>query len=503
MLLSCSVSSFAQSSDWGIRVLLGSEFDIDKSYVPKSIIAANRNRIIGYAKVNTNETWLDEQILELYDKELGRIGHVKPILGTYGQDDYQFTEFACAGDACLTIGKREDHNHQQVTYGAVAINLNNLTAADTVSVLSNMKLIADEQVVHKGEFFVASSPDGSHVATLEVPLKRLGEKVELKLNVYNGLGSIEWQNHLDLNVGIEAITPNELYVLNYGIAVVLSGLTTSMSSSGQLDQPGYNVAVFHGDNPPISVNVLIEGWRISYARADINGRGNLVFAGFLSKTQGPIATGWFYREISLADGSVISSSEGAFTADFVLLGGNYSKNEVYSGYEAGKEYGIPEFAMRDLVITDDGAVICGEAFIIKEDKGLNFDYGEVVCVKVSRSGEMLWTRKLTKHQHSINDNGIYSSVLFGAKRNEFFAIFNDTPKNIKNVDGKPDVCNLDQGDVTTVAVRIDNSGNVEKRVLFDKEDLNLCPTQGFRAMEHLYAYRLGKKKAQLIRFDFD
>ena len=45
------------------------------------------------------------------------------------------------------------------------------------------------------------------------------------------------------------------------------------------------------------------------------------------------------------------------------------------------------------------------------------------------NGNHLWTERVPKFQHSINDYGYYSSFTFGSNQNNLYLFFNDTDRN--------------------------------------------------------------------------
>ncbi len=59
----------------------------------------------------------------------------------------------------------------------------------------------------------------------------------------------------------------------------------------------------------------------------------------------------------------------------------------------------------------------------------NYNYNSIIVAYFDENGNHLWTDRVPKFQHSINDYGYYSSFTFGANQNNLYLFFNDTDRN--------------------------------------------------------------------------
>lgn len=108
----------------------------------------------------------------------------------------------------------------------------------------------------------------------------------------------------------------------------------------------------------------------------------------------------------------------------------------------------------------------------------------IFIINVDKDGSIQSLVHIPKYQHTINDNGIWSSVLIMEKDDRLILVYNDNPKNmsanlktIKDVDAMNFV-----GKAILVAAEVFNDGTVKKTKLSDNatRKIVLLPEQGFR-----------------------
>jgi hypothetical protein len=99
----------------------------------------------------------------------------------------------------------------------------------------------------------------------------------------------------------------------------------------------------------------------------------------------------------------------------------------------------------------------------------HYYYNDIILVKFTPAGEILWTQKVPKTQHTVNDSGFYSSYCLVITKGKICFVFNDSPKNL-TADGNEKATNYRPTKSVVVLVSVDQSGQVTKQPIFNALD---------------------------------
>jgi hypothetical protein len=228
--------------------------------------------------------------------------------------------------------------------------------------------------------------------------------------------------------------------------------------------------------------------------------GNILLGGFYGN--GSSATG-IYVSILNQDGVIKDEQFHDIPLDII----NQNKSERTQQKNAkkedkGREIGIYELDLDDIVINDDGSMLLlGEVYYMRVTTSYNastksttttyhYYYLEMFTSKISVSGEMLWMNKLVKNQYRRSSGGGYGIRIGAAAYNtrannydlsykflttgsEHYLLYLDNVKNLglaQNEYPKRHVSGAG-GFLTAYKVN-DESGEVSKLSLFDMRDVN-------------------------------
>ncbi len=150
-----------------------------------------------------------------------------------------------------------------------------------------------------------------------------------------------------------------------------------------------------------------------------------------------------------------------------------------------------EYDLEDIVLRDDGgAILIGEQYFVREVTTTDFQgninisyhyyYNDIIVISIDPEGQIEWTEKIAKRQHTVNDNGLFSSYALAIVGDKLNLIFNDNAKNLatsKMTKGKAKgvVYDFTKRFKSSVAVlvQIDSDGRQVKEALFNAKEAEL------------------------------
>ena len=204
----------------------------------------------------------------------------------------------------------------------------------------------------------------------------------------------------------------------------------------------------------------------------VNPSGNLVGGGFYSEKGTASIKGTFFLSIDAETRQVTGKGIKQFDTDFLEL--------FMSEGKAAKGRELYEYDLRNLVFTEDGGVrLIAEQFyvVVYTYRGPNgqttttyhYYYNDIIVVGFTNEGEVEWITKIPKFQHTVNDQGYFSSFTLATNNDKFYIIYNDHPDNL-NVKEKGRLKNYLGKESVTVMVSISQDGEWKKSIVFDNKE---------------------------------
>jgi hypothetical protein len=234
--------------------------------------------------------------------------------------------------------------------------------------------------------------------------------------------------------------------------------------------------------------------------------------------------GTFFLRIDRATKMITHQSFKEFDKDFIT---SYmtDKEERKAERKAAKddsEVEMYSYELRDIVQREDGgALVLAEQYYwwVETVRTTNangtystrtlyhYVYNDVIVVNVDPSGDIAWAAKVPKRQHSINDDGYYSSFTANTKGGRTYLVFNDSGENLFLQDGgKVDQFELSGKDAMVTLATIDDDGITHREALLspEKRDAKVCPKDCMVLMDgrtFLYASRKKEYRYGVVTFD--
>jgi hypothetical protein len=214
---------------------------------------------------------------------------------------------------------------------------------------------------------------------------------------------------------------------------------------------------------------------ISDITCAVNPAGDLVCAGFYSKSSETAQAGTFFLKIDKASTEVSERNVRDFDKDFLME--FMTERKV----EKGKE--LYNFDIHHFLLRENGsAVMVAEQYFMDivsyynpASRSYNYSYhyyyNDIIVVGFDPRGQVSLQKKITKYQHTVNDGGPFSSFVLVDGGDMLHFIYNDNPDNLHRSETEIAHGNLDNmgnpARSVVVMVSMDMKGNTQRTQLLD------------------------------------
>lgn len=211
---------------------------------------------------------------------------------------------------------------------------------------------------------------------------------------------------------------------------------------------------------------------------------DIICGGFYSEHGKYSIKGSYFMKIDGESWEIAHESTQDFEIDFITQNMTEREEEkAKKKEEKGKNVELYEYDLDNIVIREDGGVILvGEQFFIRVTHSTTYSngvasttthyhyyYNDIIAINISPEGEIEWTQKIAKRQHTVDDGGFFSSYAMAQVDDKLYFFFNDNPKNLGYTgSGKVERMNGKKSVVTMV--ELDSEGNQERESLFSYKD---------------------------------
>ena len=247
----------------------------------------------------------------------------------------------------------------------------------------------------------------------------------------------------------------------------------------------------------ISANtkITLDGKLVNQIRF-FEGKNNSLFAaGTYSNNEGSFTDGIFYSSITKSGDQIDFKSFEIPTDIIKQFTSEKTQKKIDKSEEAGKNIGIENFVLRQILFEDDNIIFAGEKYYynIHVDKEGNETYyyysEEMLIAKVDSEGKLLFIKKLPKKQMARSANppsrynllgmNMFSKVFDGGslgyrliKSSEnYYLLFLDNVKNLELDPNKaPEIHQNGKGGFLTSYQINKESGEVKKLSILDTRD---------------------------------
>jgi hypothetical protein len=261
----------------------------------------------------------------------------------------------------------------------------------------------------------------------------------ISLFAINGSGKTDWSANIKSPVSLQNLTVEEVvyskeapvYILcDYGFDVK-SG--SARENNTDLINSKYALWAYDPEAKFLKeFDIRIKNRWINGISLTFNSAKELIVSGFMNETRNQTINGVFSLKIS-PEMEVMSSNFYKYKRAFF--------EKFVDAKRVDKTKELEDVAIRNcLVLADDSYFIFGEHFYQFTDRNYdprtnitttteNYNYNSIIAAYFDANGNHIWSDRIPKFQHSINDHGYFSSFSAMQYQNEVYLIFNDTERN--------------------------------------------------------------------------
>ena len=342
-----------------------------------------------------------------------------------------------------------------------------------------------------GYFDIRHSADSSKILVMSaLPYSDLEpEEFNLKVFSRNDM-ELLWQKDYKLPYSDKLYHFENLRVDNNGDVHMLGILFNEKVKFVQKKKPNYAYHLITFSEKGKSVNdqeIKLTDKFITDLQFTIRKNGEISCAGFYSDQGTYSIKGTFYLRMDPKTSEVKGSSYKEFDTDFILMGLS-AKQVEKKKKKIEKKDEKPElykYKLDEIILRDDGGlVLIAEQYFVQvvtrtstvngrttTTTTYHYYYNDIIVVNINPEGDIEWSRKIPKYQHTINDGGQYSGYVSMVVDDRIYFVYNDNPKNgYLDKKGEPNRFSyrrFKETDVVIVEVSID--GFKKKSILIQTE----------------------------------
>jgi hypothetical protein len=366
---------------------------------------------------------------------------------------------------------------------------------DKESMTPNGKLIDIVQIDYSGHskwnsglYGYDLSRDSSKILIYyNLPYER-GEAEKFGFKVYdNGMNEL-WSEEIILPYEDKLFSIEDYKVDNGGNVHLVGRLYKEVYKTKRRGNPNYTYQVLsyfdEGKNFK-EYTISLDDRFLTDLQVAITDDQNIVCGGFYSDKGSFSIKGSYFLKVNGETKEIMHKSFKEFGIDFITQNMTERQEKNKKKKESkGKTVELYEYDLDDIVIrSDGGAMLIGEQYYwyttttttTNSNGGTStttiyhYVYNDIIVINIDPEGEIVWTEKIAKRQHTTNDNGFYSSYALAAVGSNLYFFFNDNPKNLEYT-GSGKVYGMNGKKSVVTMVELDSDGKQERESLFAAKD---------------------------------
>jgi hypothetical protein len=343
-----------------------------------------------------------------------------------------------------------------------------------------------------GAFGTYRSPDGTKVLVQVFAPDGDAAPTGIHTEVYDANMESLWTQEIDPSSAYGTSTESK-WLDDDGSILVLGVKYAEKHEQRQLKRANkvyytYHLLVYRkGSSTPEDYPIEVADKFLQDMTLAVGKTGDIICGGLYGNKNSFNVRGAFYLRLDRATKAIVHQSYKEFSDEFITsyMTEKEAKKAERKAERKDEELELPEFDLHDIVRRDDGgAVLLAEQYKVVEVTTYTTDangrttmrtnyhyyYNDAIVVNIDPEGNIEWAAKVPKRQHSVNDQGLYSSFALGVKGSNIYMVFNDTGENLFLRPGdKVKQFELTGKDALVVLATINKDGEVSREALFSPE----------------------------------
>jgi len=322
-----------------------------------------------------------------------------------------------------------------------------------------------------------------------------GENEKFSYHIFDSELNLLWEKSISLPYKNELFKVVDYEITKAGDLFLLSQIFKEKTKAKLNGKPNYRYQITSYTSIVEEVKeypIILKDQFLTDMKIALNDNGEIICGGFYSNNGTFSIKGSYFLKINLESKNIVSKSFKEFGLDFITQNMTDKEKRKTTKREAiGKDVELYQYDLNDLVLREDGgAILVGEQYFVRvatynDSQGsikttYHYYYNDIIVISINAAGQIDWAEKIAKRQHTINDEGLYSSYSLALVDDKLNFIFNDNIKNlvaskITAGKGKGVIYDFTRNAKSSLAVlvQVDSDGRQVKEALFNIRDAEL------------------------------
>lgn len=333
-----------------------------------------------------------------------------------------------------------------------------------------------------------------------------------------------WEKKIELPYQDQLFNVEDYKVDNQGNVHILGILYDEVRKEKRRGEPNYKYEIlsyYEKGSDFKKYPIQIKGKFLTDMQIAIGTNDNIICAGFYSNIGTFSVIGTYFLKINKNSKRIVVNKFKEFDINFVTQNMTARQEKKAKKKEAkGKNVELYEYDLDDLIIQEDGSVyLVGEQYYVDQHTytstnanggttthtTYHYYYNDIIVVYFGSDGNVRWNEKILKKQHTVNDNGYYSSYVLCQKNDQLYFVFNDTQKNLEQKNKNDYSYFTKNKESILVSVEVNTQGIKEKKLIFSigKYPVLACPKRSNQVSENeIILFGQRKKENKLTKLIF-
>jgi hypothetical protein len=480
---SCNVKLYSQELTY--KVTWGKEFNASRRSTLSDIVAHDGSGI--YAIKKRQGFASTDLTLEHYNKAFLPTASFDMELGT-GRDKSEVNNlFFLKGKLYIFYSLVERKGKKETL---LIRELDKVTLQPKGEQKQIAEIDLTEEYKYRGTLNYAISRDSAQVLIAYTYATEEEKPFQLTYYVLDNDWSLRWKKDITLPYQTELFDAQTFKVDNDGNAYLLGKVFNEKRKEKRRGRPNFNYEVVACRDQGKAVKqypITLPDRFLTDMQMEVQDAKTILCAGFYSATGTVSIRGTYFLKVNAETQTIIAKNFKEFDSDFIKQYMNSREaKKVDRKEKKGQEQELYEYNLDKIVVGKDGsAIVIAEQFFEKTTTSYqringmtnqitttHYFFNDIIVVKINAMGEILWAQKIPKKQHTVDDNGFYSSYTMAIVRGKFCFIFNDNPDNL-DLDENEGAANYKPSKSIVVLAYLDQNGNLTKKPILNASDLDV------------------------------
>ncbi|MEM6724929.1 MAG: hypothetical protein AAF598_12875, partial [Bacteroidota bacterium] len=372
---------------------------------------------------------------------------------------------------------------------------------------------------NSGNFNFSTSPDSTKLLVYgNLPYEK-GENQKFNIMVLDTDMSKIWEKGVTLPYIDDLFEVIDLDVSNDGQVLILGKAyekrenkpnSLKRKKATKEGKPNYShkvIFVSPGSETLREVSIEPDNYFLGKVSVNYQNDGNVSCVGFYSESTYGDLLGTYYSKIDGSNGT-------SLVANYYDLKDAMNQSDDESDTELSSNYLIQAL----VPVNDGGTLALAEYFGFSVQSTTSssgrvrytyrYSYNNIIAIRISERGEILWTTKIPKRQYTSNDEGAASSFALCVVDTKVYLVYNDLEDNLNETEYKKlkkYTGRKAKKAIVTLAI-LNNDGSYERQKLTSRKEMELIaiPKAGEQVSDNsmlLFGYLKGNERFLEISFE--